>query len=168
MTTSTCPLCRVGQPPDWLDLSDGDTTIGQLFKHVTVDTPLVQVSPGHLLIVPRRHYAYVWDYPEWIIMHVMFLQRRVARWLIDHGAHGVNVLHASGEAAGQSVFHAHWHVVPRYRNDGLDLWLRDRHLHESLTREVSAGTFYERDEPVADVRRAWDDGEPFTTERLNQ
>lgn len=37
-------------------------------------------------------------------------------------ATGVNILNASGKDAQQSVFHLHYHVVPRYKNDGLDLW----------------------------------------------
>ena len=39
---------------------------------------------------------------------------------------GVNLLHAAGKDAQQSVFHFHLHVIPRYNNDGLDLWFHGK------------------------------------------
>jgi len=86
--------------------------------------PLRQETPGHLLVVTGAHLRYLWELPAWELVQVTELVRDVARWQVDHGAHGVNVLHASGQAAGQSVLHAHWHVVPRLLNDGRDLWFR--------------------------------------------
>lgn len=44
--------------------------------------------------------------------------------LEEHTATGVNLLHASGKDAQQSVFHFHLHIVPRYKDDGLDLWTK--------------------------------------------
>jgi len=37
-------------------------------------------------------------------------------------AEGINILHASGKVAQQSCFHFHFHLIPRYKDDGLDTW----------------------------------------------
>jgi histidine triad (HIT) family protein len=42
--------------------------------------------------------------------------------MAKHEATGINLLHATGKDAQQSIFHFHLHVVPRYPQDGLDLW----------------------------------------------
>jgi hypothetical protein len=44
----------------------------------------------------------------------------------ENGATGVNLLHAIGRDAKQSVLHFHIHVIPRYLRDGLELWLKNR------------------------------------------
>jgi histidine triad (HIT) family protein len=44
----------------------------------------------------------------------------------ENDATGVNILNASGKDAQQSVMHLHFHIVPRYPNDGLDLWLKQK------------------------------------------
>jgi len=93
-------------------------------RYAWITRPITQVSSGHLLVVSQRHAAYLWDLKPWEYVDLIDLARRTSLALIQHGAHGVNVLHASGEAAGQSVMHAHLHVVPRLRDDGLDLWLQ--------------------------------------------
>ncbi|OYW25639.1 MAG: hypothetical protein B7Z49_00870 [Hydrogenophilales bacterium 12-63-5] len=75
-------------------------------------------SPGHLLILPRRHVADWFDTtPD--ERHAMFDLADMARARLDAEFHpdgynlGVNV----GEAAGQTVFHVHLHLLPRYRGD---------------------------------------------------
>jgi diadenosine tetraphosphate (Ap4A) HIT family hydrolase len=76
------------------------------------------VSPGHALILPRRHVVTVWDLePEefdecfrLVLAVKPVLEQRLS-------PHGFNVGINCGEAAGQSVWHAHIHVIPRYRGD---------------------------------------------------
>lgn len=46
------------------------------------------------------------------------------KYQMEFDATGINILHASGKDAQQSVFHFHIHIVPRYPNDGLDLWIK--------------------------------------------
>jgi histidine triad (HIT) family protein len=43
-----------------------------------------------------------------------------------NNAQGINILNANKEAAQQSIFHLHFHIIPRYLNDNLDLWIRER------------------------------------------
>lgn len=76
------------------------------------------VSPGHALIIPRRHVASLFDLTKDEKQDMINLAESV-RIIIDEKYHpdgynlGVNV----GEAAGQSIFHVHMHVIPRYKGD---------------------------------------------------
>src|SRR5688572_23131769 len=76
------------------------------------------VSPGHALIIPRRHV------PDWFSATVAEQQALTAaiddvRREIERHHHpdGYNIGINVGEAAGQTVFHLHVHVIPRYRGD---------------------------------------------------
>lgn len=76
------------------------------------------VSPGHALIIPKRHVASYFDLTnhEREAMNVVL---QYVRQKIDERFHpnGYNVGINIGEAAGQSVFHCHMHVIPRYKGD---------------------------------------------------
>lgn len=87
--------------------------------------PLEQVSKGHSLVVPRRHSTNILDIESKDLVELTESVSRLSRRLVEENkASGINVLHAAGADAQQSVFHFHWHLVPRYPNDGLDLWFR--------------------------------------------
>jgi len=76
------------------------------------------VSPGHTLIVPRRHAATIWDLTDEEYAACFELVRQ-ARAIIQarHAPDAFNVGANCGEAAGQSVWHAHIHLIPRYKGD---------------------------------------------------
>jgi histidine triad (HIT) family protein len=87
--------------------------------------PRTEINPGHTLVIPKEHYLDLFDTPEDILKEVITVSQILAKNLKDrHKANGVNLLHASRKEAGQSVFHFHMHVVPRFADDGLDLWLK--------------------------------------------
>jgi len=76
------------------------------------------VSPGHSLILPLRHVVTIWDLREDEYLACYALVRELkpvleARFKPDGFNVGVNC----GEAAGQSVWHAHIHVIPRFKGD---------------------------------------------------
>ena len=81
------------------------------------------VNPGHVLIIPKRHAAYLGDVEPVLGGRIFAMGMRVAAALRTCGVRceGVNLLLADGEAAGQEVFHAHLHVVPRFAGDGFAL-----------------------------------------------
>ena len=76
------------------------------------------VSPGHALIIPKRHVASYFDLTnhEREAMNVM---AQYVRQKIDSRFHpdGYNIGINVGKAAGQSVFHVHMHLIPRYKGD---------------------------------------------------
>ncbi|MFH0791630.1 MAG: HIT family protein [bacterium] len=87
--------------------------------------PKEQVSKGHTLVIPKEHYENIFDIPEKLLEQIMMISQELSqRYKTEFGATGVNILHASGKDAQQSVFHFHMHVIPRYLNDGLDLWIK--------------------------------------------
>lgn len=89
--------------------------------------PKEQISKGHALILPKKHFKDVFDIEENILKEISISSKRLSTSLMEkYQATGVNILHASGKDAQQSVFHFHIHIVPRYPNDGLDLWLSER------------------------------------------
>jgi len=78
--------------------------------------PLV---PGHALVIPKAHHSPLADTPDDVLAKVIAVVRRIARAQVEGlGADGVNVHQANGAAAGQVVPHLHFHVVPRFANDG--------------------------------------------------
>ena len=76
------------------------------------------VSKGHALIVPRRHAVTIWEMTAEEYADAFMLVRQVKDVLQKKfKPQGFNVGVNCGEAAGQSVFHAHIHVIPRYTGD---------------------------------------------------
>ncbi|MFA6094672.1 MAG: HIT domain-containing protein [Candidatus Paceibacterota bacterium] len=87
--------------------------------------PIHEINPGHTLIIPKEHTVDIFDTPTDLLKELIDVSQQLAVSLKEkHQSTGVNILHASGKDAGQSVFHFHIHVVPRYLDDGLDLWLK--------------------------------------------
>lgn len=79
------------------------------------------VNKGHTLVLPKDHYINILDVPEQILIATMQSVKKVADMLSRY-AEGVNVNHNANKAAGQIVDHLHFHVIPRYMQDGLELW----------------------------------------------
>ena len=81
------------------------------------------VNPGHTLVIPKEHAATIFDMSAHIWGSVQGAVHRVAIAL-EKGAEadGVNLMMNNREHAGQVVHHAHVHLIPRYKGDGLQLW----------------------------------------------
>lgn len=76
------------------------------------------LTPGHALAIPRSHATDLFDIPADDLAACVDLAQEVARRAKDRlGADGVNLLNSSGEAAYQTVFHFHMHVIPRYADE---------------------------------------------------
>ncbi|MFD3700074.1 HIT family protein [Streptomyces sp. NPDC058646] len=89
--------------------------------------PLDPLAPGHTLVVPTSHWADVFDTPPEVLAHTMALVQRLAGMMRTVlGAGGVNILNASGPGSEQSVPHLHFHVVPRWPDDGFSTWPAER------------------------------------------
>ncbi|MCL5680804.1 MAG: HIT family protein [Candidatus Thermoplasmatota archaeon] len=90
------------------------------------------LSVGHTLIIPKEHYENILDIPDQLISDISVLAKTIGRRMIESlGAEGINIMHATGRAAGQSVFHYHVHILPRKRGDrvGFEEWWFSRTLH---------------------------------------
>ena len=74
-------------------------------------------TKGHVLILPKEHAANVFELSEETASKVFVLAKKIATVLKEvTGCEGVNILQNNGEIAGQTVFHFHMHVIPRYEN----------------------------------------------------
>lgn len=77
------------------------------------------VQPGHTLVIPKEPYVNIFDIPSETIAHMATVAKQLAIAIqATVAADGVNVVMNNGEAAGQEVFHAHLHIIPRYQDDG--------------------------------------------------
>lgn len=79
------------------------------------------ISKGHTLVIPRRHVASLFDLSDAERADIWTLVAEVRRQLLeDCSPDGFNVGLNDGPSAGQTVGHAHVHVIPRYRGDAED------------------------------------------------
>ena len=85
------------------------------------------LAPGHCLVAPLEHSTDLFDVGDEALNATMLLVKRLSEAMkATLGAGGVNVLNASGPHSEQSVFHLHFHVVPRWPNDGFTTWPTER------------------------------------------
>jgi len=78
-----------------------------------------QVTPGHTLLIPKKHVRNIYDYDEELASQVFAAVPKVARALRDFNddVEGLNVLVNNEEIASQTVFHSHIHLLPRYTEE---------------------------------------------------
>ncbi len=83
---------------------------------------VLDVSPasrGHALILPKAHYSNLYELPEELAAEAMKLAKKVSIRMKERlNCAGVNLVQNNEAAAGQTVFHFHMHVIPRYEEDG--------------------------------------------------
>ncbi|MEA2089629.1 MAG: HIT family protein [Thermoproteota archaeon] len=111
-----CILCNIvkGSAPASVVYTD---------EKVTAIMDIQPVNPGHVLVIPNMHAAYLSELDQETGGHLFKIAIRIAAAVRQSGVRceGVNLLLADGQAAGQSVFHVHLHVVPRFVGDGFGL-----------------------------------------------
>ncbi|MGH8079052.1 MAG: HIT domain-containing protein, partial [Lysobacter sp.] len=87
---------------------------------------LRQAVEGHVLVVPRRHIADIYELDEDTAGRLMAVAVRIAKALAaDARPAGLSLWQSNGEAGGQEVLHVHLHVQPRRDNDGILRGYRD-------------------------------------------
>lgn len=103
-----CPFCRVESEREVIASSDLSLAFFDGFP----------VSPGHALIIPKRHVSSFFDLTKEEQLDLLKLADDV-KLIIEEKYHpdGYNIGVNVGEAAGQSVFHVHMHLIPRYYGD---------------------------------------------------
>ena len=86
------------------------------------------MRPGHTLIVPKAHYQNILDIPAQAVPDIISVIQLI--WPAVQKvtkSEGFNVLQNNFPAAGQTVFHVHWHLVPRHMDDGIRQWDQGRY-----------------------------------------
>ncbi len=73
---------------------------------------------GHVLVVPKIHSNDFLDIPIDLLDELVHVTRKITKAIVDSlSPDGFNIFSNNGKAAGQSVFHFHFHVTPRYKSD---------------------------------------------------
>jgi len=88
-------------------------------ENVVAFLDIKPVSEGHTLVVPKRHFVTLNDCEEEVAKHLVVVLKRL-NISVSKAVHCDGVLNAvmNGEFAGQEVFHLHFHIIPRFKNDG--------------------------------------------------
>ncbi|MCR5609267.1 MAG: HIT family protein [Lachnospiraceae bacterium] len=83
---------------------------------------IAPANAGHVIILPKVHAANVFELDDEYASKVFVVAKKIAKALKEElGCDGVNILQNNGTAAGQTVFHFHMHVIPRYDNDTVNV-----------------------------------------------
>jgi histidine triad (HIT) family protein len=99
---------------------------------------IAPVHYGHTLVIPKAHYQNLLDLPDDLWQEIVQVCRRVAQaQRAALQAQGFNLQMNNFEAAGQVVFHAHVHVIPRYFNDGLHLFPQESYRTGDLEKTAA-------------------------------
>lgn len=112
MKESNCIFCKIanGEIPSKTLYEDED------FK-VILD--LGPATRGHALILPKEHYANLYELDETVASKVLGLAKQMAVHMTEKlKCDGFQLVQNNGEAAGQTVPHFHLHLIPRYEKDG--------------------------------------------------
>ena len=81
-----------------------------------------QATKGHTLVVPKEVYPNLYEMPEELAAHVMKVTIKLAKAIKKaFNPDGLNLLNNNGEIAGQSVFHFHVHLIPRYDHNDVQM-----------------------------------------------
>ena len=105
---NNCPFCKAESEREIIAYSSLSVAFYDGFP----------VSPGHALIIPKRHVSSFFDLSKEEQLDLFNLADRVKR-IVEERYHpdGYNIGINVGEAAGQSIFHVHMHLIPRYQGD---------------------------------------------------
>ena len=94
-------------------------------------------AKGHALIIPKEHYANLYELDDELAGKVLVLAKKMITKLTDIlGCDGYNIVQNNGEAAGQTVFHFHMHLIPRFKDDGVGVTWKMGELTEEDKNDI--------------------------------
>lgn len=94
-------------------------------------------TKGHCLILPKAHYADIYEIPDELLAKAAVLARKMATRLTRAlHADGFNIVQNNKPAAGQTVFHFHIHLIPRYKDDGQHILWQPGTLTKEAKEEI--------------------------------
>ena len=115
MKDENCIFCKI---------ANGEIPAATLYEDddFRVILDLGPASKGHALILPKEHYANLYELPDELAAKVIVLAKKMITKLTDVlGCDGYNLVQNNGAPAGQTVFHFHLHMIPRYEGDQVGL-----------------------------------------------
>lgn len=133
MKDADCIFCKIanGEIPSATLYEDGD------FRVILDIGP---ASKGHALILPKEHYENLYELPEDKAAQAFVLAKRMAIKMREVlNCDGMNVVQNNGTSAGQTVFHFHIHLIPRYVGDDVGLTVNPGILSDDVKEEILKG-----------------------------
>ncbi len=113
MKDCNCIFCKIanGEIPSYTVYEDSD------FRVIFDISPATE---GHALVIPKEHYKNLFELDENIASKALVVAKKVATELsCELNCDGFNLLQNNEEVAGQTVFHFHIHLIPRYNGDSV-------------------------------------------------
>ena len=129
---SECIFCKI---------ANGEIPSAALFEdeNFRVILDLGPASKGHALILPKAHYADIYEIPGELAAEAMMLAKKMAERMTEVlKCDGFNIVQNNGEIAGQTVFHFHMHLIPRYEGDNVALGWKPGSLTEEDRESILA------------------------------
>ena len=127
MRDDSCIFCK---------LANGDIPTNTVYEdeNFRVILDLSPATKGHALILQKNHYKNLYELPEETAADVMKLAKKMAVMMTEKlHADGFNLVQNNNEVAGQTVFHFHLHLIPRYNGDGQNInWVPGNPSAEEL------------------------------------
>jgi len=91
-------------------------------EHTYAILDIHPMNRWHTMVIPKDHYENIFDMPAEVLHEVMSTLKHVVDLYHQKlGIDAVQIISSNGRAAQQDVFHSHWHIAPRYPNDGQDI-----------------------------------------------
>lgn len=133
MENKDCIFCKIvrGEIPSHKVYEDDD---------VLAFLDISQVTKGHVLVISKVHYDNFLATPQETMHKVMDVAQRIGQvQIMSLGAKGVNILSNVNKEAGQSVFHFHVHVIPRYASkEGFKIEMKENNNLKDLSLPILA------------------------------
>lgn len=129
MTDDSCIFCK---------LANGEIPTNTLFEndHFRVILDASPAAEGHALVIPKNHFANAFEIDDETLAEAAQIAKKTAEKMKEVlQPDGINILQNNGEAAGQTVFHYHIHVIPRYKGDDKDVritWKQNSFTEEEM------------------------------------
>lgn len=127
MKKDDCIFCKI---------ANGDIPTNSLYEDdvVKVIFDLGPASKGHVLILPKNHFDNVYSLDDETAAHIFQVAVKVANAMKSAlQPSGINIVQNNGEAAGQTVFHFHMHIIPRYEKDTVNVsWIPGKTSDEEI------------------------------------
>ena len=133
MRQDNCIFCKIaaGDIPSATIYEDND------FRVILDIEP---ASKGHALILPKEHYANLYELSDELAAKALIVAKKVITKMTGIlGCDGYNVVQNNGDAAGQTVFHFHIHLIPRYKDDNVNIGWSQGNLTEEIKAEILSG-----------------------------
>ena len=130
MKDDNCIFCKLanGDIPTNSICEDDD------FKVILDASP---ATKGHALILPKQHYANIFEIEDETLAKAAKLAKKIMTHEKDVlGCEGYNLVQNNGEVAGQTVFHFHMHLIPRYNGDTVGITWKPGELTDEDKEEI--------------------------------